>query len=171
MPSTPPPTRALCFGNRFAGDDGFGPAVCDALHARTLPSSLEVVDAGLAGAGSAMLFEDCTRAVIVDGVRGWGSPGELFVILPDEVAHDGAPASAHGLGLGHLLLTLPISLGEFPVPELVIVGMEIESTDFGAPLSPAIARGVEDAAQRVLDAVARPGTLTEWALAHRETNP
>ncbi len=84
-------TLVLCCGNRFFGDDGFGPAVADHLLANAVPESVCVMDAGT---GVRKIL--CTLAldggeaaarkiVLVDAVDKGRAPGEIFELKIEEM--------------------------------------------------------------------------------------
>jgi coenzyme F420 hydrogenase subunit delta len=78
-------TLVLGCGNVLFGDDGFGPAVADALRRRPdLPQSMQVVDAGTS---ARQLLFDLTlspvrprRLIVVDAVDMSRRPGQVWTI-------------------------------------------------------------------------------------------
>lgn len=118
----------LCCGNPGRGDDGLGPAV-----------ARQLVQAGIAaktvdGHAATLLdaWSGCRWAIIVDAVVTGAPPGTLhrWNSLPGTAS---MPSSTHGLGvreamqLGRLLDNIP--------PSLVVIGVEAQSFEPGAPLS------------------------------------
>lgn len=144
------PIRILCFGSRFQGDDGFGGAVYDELRSHPLPEGVTVFDAGICSVGSALLLEGCRHAVVVDSVRGLGTPGQIFRLAPAALPAHVSAYSSHALGLNHLFDTLPISLGIDAVPTIEIIGAEVGRIQpFSQTLSPEVAGAVKPAAALV----------------------
>ncbi len=75
-------------GNPLYTDDGFGPAVIEALKKLALPGDLKVIDAGLAGPH--FLFTLVAQAetpvetmVMIDIIDFGGKPGQLTKVTPD----------------------------------------------------------------------------------------
>ncbi len=81
-------------GNVLYGDDGFGPAVTDALAAGyAVPDDAAVLTVGLATRGVVfdLLLADCPpeRIVIVDAMdRAGKQPGEIFEVPLDELTRE-----------------------------------------------------------------------------------
>ena len=62
-------------GNVFLGDDGFGPAVIEALQARP-PRGSTVADPGIRGMDLAYaLTSEIDAAILIDAVARGGAPG------------------------------------------------------------------------------------------------
>ena len=143
-------------GSPDRGDDAVGPAVARAVAAR-MPA-VAVVD-----------HEDPTAlldlwtghgpVVVVDAVRSGAQAGTVHWL---ETGRSGPPVSTrawthtgrggtHAVGLAEMV-ELGRALGRLPA-HLVIVGVEAESFDHGAPLTPRVATAVPVAAARVCDAV------------------
>lgn len=98
--------------------------------------------------------------LVVDAVRSGAAPGTLHWL---ETGARGAPVTAgawrhtghggtHAVGLAEMV-ELGRALGRLPA-RLVVVGIEAESFDHGAPLSPRVAEAVPVAAARVCREVA-----------------
>ncbi|MCA9540538.1 MAG: hydrogenase maturation protease [Myxococcales bacterium] len=142
--------HVIGFGNRYQGDDGFGPAVCRLLQARPLPRDVRVFDAGTAGLNALSCFEGCARAIVLDAVGGPGPAGRLLRLSPDDPLPPARAFSAHALGLDHLLRVLPLALDR--VPALEIIGAVVDNIrPFGLELSPPLA----EAAARAVDLICR----------------
>jgi len=113
----------LCAGNRYCVEDSFGPQVYDYLFTKDLPSSITIVDAGLAGIDLLRYFEESNRVVIVDSVAGFGRPGELCSINYEELSSCETIEYDHSGGLQYLLLCLP-ALGLIPKVEVTLIGLD-----------------------------------------------
>jgi hydrogenase maturation protease len=149
-------------GSPDRGDDAVGPAVARSVAA--LRPGLVVAE-----------HEDPTAlldlwaghdpVVVVDAVRSGAPAGTLHWL---ETGRTGPPLSAgawtrsghgstHAFGLAEMV-ELGRALGRLP-ERLVVMGVEAEQFDHGAPLTPRVAAAVPVAAARVCDAVA--GTQPE----------
>ena len=139
-------------GSPDRGDDAVGRAVARAVAER-MPG-VAVVD-----------HEDPTSlldlwaghepVVVVDAVRSGAEPGTVHHL---ETGADGEPVTAtawahtghggtHAVGLAEMV-ELGRVLGRLPA-RLVVVGIEAERFDHGAPMSPRVAAAVPSAAERV----------------------
>ncbi len=116
-------TRIVCIGNRHHPEDEAGPRVHSLLRAAALPSGVELVDGGTGGLNLLACVERAGRVVFVDSVSGFGRPGEVLVLDPEEVTAAASPRYDHAAGLAYLLRILPV-VCEGPAPEVVIVGVE-----------------------------------------------
>ena len=85
-------------GNIFLGDDAFGVEVAAELSRRRLPEGMKVVDFGIRGLDLTYALLDEYRCVIlVDATPRGGTPGELYVIEPDNCESDSAEVRADPL--------------------------------------------------------------------------
>lgn len=150
----------IALGSADRGDDAVGGLVARAVAAR-LPT-VAVVDHEDPTA-LLDLWAGHTPVVVVDAVRS-GAPGGTLHQL--EAGSAAGPLSArswagsgrgstHAFGLAEVV-ELARALGRLP-ERLVVVGVEAERFDHGAPLSPAVAAAVPDAVERVAEALRTDG--------------
>lgn len=148
-------TLVVGFGNELRADDGVGLAVVRRLAAAGLPDGVRVAEVGIGGI--ALLHElqaGCDRLVIVDAVRRGGHPGTVYVLTPVLPAPGQALDEHNALADAHFAepyaaLVLARSLGVLPA-EISVVGIEAGETDeLTTELTPAVARAVAVAADRV----------------------
>lgn len=149
-------------GSPDRGDDAVGQAVAaavqDAVDAQGLPGVRVLTHEDPTGLID--LWADADVAVVVDAVRSGAAPGTLMVI--DAGARAGTVADrawartgrggTHALGLA-AVVELARALHRLP-DHLVLVGVEGEGFDHGAPLSDAVAAAVPRAVRGVLDFMA-----------------
>ena len=139
-------TLVVGVGNTWRGDDAAGLAV--ARRVRELAPAVEVRE--LDGDVSALvhLLEGHARAAIVDAARSGGPPGTLHALRADrEPLPSGLGSSTHAFGVADAI-ELARALGRLPA-RLDVYGVEGEDFAPGAPLSPAVAAGVEALAARL----------------------
>lgn len=127
--------RILCIGNRFVGEDDFGPRVYDTLAGMERPANVEIIDGGLAGINLLRYLEDGRQVVFVDAVSGFAPIGELTVIDGDTIARQDTGKFGHEAGLPFLLRVLP-AVVDNPPPRIRLVGCEGGASD-GAVLDAA----------------------------------
>ena len=163
----------LAVGNSHAGDDGFGPAVHQALKAEAEIPGVELADGAIYGIDLLSELEDFERLILVDAIRPrggdapagvgergleeaagrsdhWGGrpdpvPGEVVVFRLSEVElEDPDPRfSLHDLSFGGCL-RLARLLG-LRLPEICVVGFVLppEGISEDVSLSPSAAAAVE----------------------------
>lgn len=133
-------------GNDYRGDDGAGRHCVRMLQgeggARVLEQS---------GEGAALMdsWKGAGAVILVDAVQAGGAPGTIHRLdaqvapIPAQFFH----YSTHAFSVAEAV-ELARALDELP-PRLILYGIEGESFEAGAPLSPAVARAVPEVAQRV----------------------
>jgi coenzyme F420 hydrogenase subunit delta len=114
-------------GNPLQTDDGFGPAVIAELKKLSLPDSVKVLDAGLAGPHylfTLMAQSDIPvkKMVILDIMNFGGEPGEITRVTPD-ILSPGAYTDPHSWGLREPLQILAERT------DIVIFGCQPENID------------------------------------------
>jgi len=152
-------------GNIFLGDDGFGVEVASRLASAQLPDWARVADYGIKGMHLAHdLAGGYDSAILIDATPRGGAPGTLYVIEPDlhsaatELAGGDAGSglnamfNAHGMQPDVVLGMLGM-LGA-QTRQLLVVGCEPASVDYGIGLSEPVAAAVDEAVRIVLDLVA-----------------
>jgi len=122
-------------GNILRADDGFGPAVVQALLARGLPDGVHAVELGIGGIGLVHeLMDGYDALVIVDAIDRGGAPGTVYVLDPDVPDIDRITAGDRQ-ALGDLHETVPAralvlarAAGVLP-PDIRIIGCQPGETD------------------------------------------
>lgn len=160
-------------GNIFLGDDGFGVEVASRLASVGLPDWVHVVDYGIRGMHLAYDLAGYSSAILVDATARGGAPGTIYVIEPDlqqpTPASDdqAAPASnpifnAHGMQPDVVLSMLGMLEGNQAADrqvhgagarQVLVVGCEPASVDYGIGLSAQVAAAVDEAVTVVTDLV------------------
>lgn len=147
-------------GNVLRGDDGFGPAVVQALeNAGGLPTGVRTVEVGIGGLGLVHeLMEGCDALVVVDAVDRGGTPGTLYVLEPEVPEVEAIPEAErpllardlHEIVPGRVLL-MARALGILP-PVVRIIGCQpAETEEFSLELTPAVQRAVPTALRAIGD--------------------
>lgn len=158
----------LAVGNRFAGDDGIGPLVLDAVR-NALPE--QVVARELDGESTRLIEAwDGLDAVVVVDAASTGAPigtvHRLVEVAPSDprrpravdgtrvaITMPGRRRSTHGAGVAEAL-GLGRMLGRLPA-EVVVIGVEGAHFSPGMGLSQGAADALPAAVAAVLDEVAR----------------
>jgi hydrogenase maturation protease len=121
-------------GNYLLRDDGVGVHAARALQ-RTPPPGVVVAEVGTAVLDALHLLDWAEKILAIDAMQAGGTPGTLYAFGVDAVAGPGMQASLHELNLLTTLDFLPRQIK----PEILIVGIEPETIDYGLDLSPAVA--------------------------------
>lgn len=134
-------------GNIFFADDGFGPAVVQALAGSEIPDGVKVEDFGIRGLHLAYeLLAGYERAIIIDAVARGAAAGTVYAIEPEVAAKGGSP-DAHRMDLQNVFNFVRVLGGE--PPPITLVGCEPASVSEGIGLSPAVQEAIEPAAALV----------------------
>ncbi len=145
-------------GNRYMGDDGFGPKVIDALMRRDLPDSVELRDVGLCGVTLAPDLADYELVIFVDAVQKGGKPGTIYRSeIKAEQVEGPKPGevmssftfSVHETRLEELLLFAK-AIGTLP-PATIVIGCEVLEVKLGESLSREVDAAVPRAVELILD--------------------
>jgi hydrogenase maturation protease len=137
-------------GNPDRGDDGFGPAVARRLCGQA-PAGVRVVERS--GDILALIadWEGFADVMIVDAVALVNEPGRIhrFDLRRCALPIGFAYRSTHGFGVSEAI-ELARTLGRLP-RRLVLYVAEGTRFEPGAPLSPAVAAAVDEAAVRIAE--------------------
>ncbi|MGZ4977351.1 MAG: hydrogenase maturation protease [Methylobacter sp.] len=140
----------VCFGNDLHGDDGFGSRVYEQLCELSWPMDVELFNAGIAGLNALRFFEDCSQAILVDALAGFGNIGEVQVLRAEDLADKPQQFSGHGQGLPYLLEAVKVI--REPSPDILIVGVEIVDVNpFSFGLSDKTEQAVPKTVQLIRD--------------------
>ena len=130
-------------GQRYAGDDGVGRAVAEALSASGVPAKAVDDGAGLLN----ILIDGPSAALVIDAVVGGGGPGTIHVLRRDAFDSAFRPVSSHGIGV---LDAIDLATRFHPALDVTVVGISIEPpTSIGEGLTAEVSDSVAAAAERV----------------------
>lgn len=140
-------------GNPFAGDDGVGLEVLQALREKgELPDGVELIEAGAPGLGLLELMYGYDTAIIVDAVLDpQGEPGRVLVWEEQDLpAKRTAALSLHDIGIRDTLAFGRRTLPEQMPARVAVVGITVSGTErWHMGLTPAVAEAVPAAAAAV----------------------
>lgn len=143
-----PKTVVVGVGNTIHSDDGAGVHALERLQRDPrLPSDVTLIDGGTHGIGLLAYLHDSSRLLLLDAIDVGQRPGTMIRMTGDELRSLAGGASVHQLGVADLLVTL--SLVSDTPREIVLLGVQPSSTDWGTELS----APVEAAVGAVVDAV------------------
>jgi len=154
-------------GNTIHSDDGAGVHALERLRGDPrLPGNVTLIDGGTHGIELLAYIHDSSRLLLLDAVDVGEQAGTLVRMADSELRGLPCGASVHQLGVADLLATLPL-ISEVP-REIVLLGVQPASTDWGTELS----APVEAALGPLVDAAIEQ--LFRWSqeiAAHAEPGP
>ena len=122
----------LGIGNVLLRDEGIGCHVAHALEEIPLPD-VKIIDGGTCP-DLLQFLEDIDKLIIVDAVKGRGSPGQIYRFHLEDITLEQKPfLSLHDVGLVDNLMLMKFWHN---VDETVVIGVEPKQVDWGLELSP-----------------------------------
>ena len=119
-------------GNVLLRDEGIGCHVVHALEGIPLPD-VKIIDGGTCP-DLLQLLEDADKLVIVDAVKGGGTPGQIYRFHLENITLEQKPfLSLHDVGLVDNLMLMQLWHN---ISEAVIIGVEPREINWGLELSP-----------------------------------
>lgn len=146
-----------CFGNVLRGDDGFGYAVAQRLHADPLPEAVTVIEVGIGGIHLVQeLMRGVDALIVVDAVDLGRPPGTLITQVPDVADVTALPTEQRRDQLADMhfatperALMLARGLGVLPATTLVVGVQTTDTERMDQQLSEATALAVQHAVDEV----------------------
>ena len=133
------------------GDDAVGLLVARQLR-QTIGDRAEVIEAEMAGVNIVELMRGASVAIMIDAAQSGQRPGTVHRLdaSTEPIAVRMHSPSSHALGLSEAL-ELARVMGV--LPETVIVyGIEVGNTEAGQPLSPPVAKALDEVVGLVIQA-------------------
>ena len=148
----------LGLGNTLHSDDGVGPQALEKLRSDPrVPADVSLIEGGTLGLELLTYIWDCSYLLVLDAVDVGQPPGTLVRMSSQELQTLPGKGSVHQLGLADLLVALRILANR--TPEVVLLGVQPASIEWGTELSPAVGAALDslvDAA--VTELCGRPQT-------------
>jgi hydrogenase maturation protease len=145
-------------GNVFLGDDGFGPLAIETFRCEyEFPSHVEVLDLGTPGLDLAPYLYDKDLIILVDTVHSETAIGTLSIFHEEDFLSHKAKLriTGHDPGLWDSLAHLRLA-GHAP-SELIILGVNPESCEFGERMSGGVLRTASIAAAMIAQSLVQRG--------------
>lgn len=143
-------TLVIGIGNSLFGDDGAGIHVIERLRALDLPDGIELVDGGTLSFTLLEIVENADRLIVVDAAQLDAAPGTVRVFRDaemDEYLNSSARPSVHEVNLLDVLVAARLR-GRMPA-RYSLVGIQPQSLDWSSEPTPAVAAGVDRAAETI----------------------
>lgn len=143
-------TLVLGLGNLVHSDDGLGVhAVLRLREDPRVPSDVVLMDGGTQGLALLPHISAYQRLLVIDAIDVGEAPGTIIRLEGDALRHLPGKASVHQLGFADLLVALEL-LGESP-EEIVLLGVQPQSTEWSAELTPAVEHALAPLFDAALD--------------------
>jgi hydrogenase maturation protease len=142
-------TIVLGLGNLVHADDGVGVHAIQALQQDSrVPPGVVLLDGGTQGLGLLHHISGVRRLLVVDAIDA-GEPCGTLLRFEGKALH-GLPGktSVHQLGFADMMIALQL-LGESP-GEVVVFGVQPESTEWGAELTQSVANALAPLVDQVV---------------------
>ncbi len=147
--SEPFQIRILGLGNLMRTDDAAGMlAVRRLAEDSRLPHGVEVIEGGTLGLDLLHAVYGISHLLVLDAVDTGSAPGTLARFMGQELADLPTSKSVHLLGLSDLLNVL--QLMDEPPMEIVLLGVQPQSTGWGTALTPAVEAAQSDLVEAAL---------------------
>jgi len=122
----------LGIGNALLRDEGIGCHVAHALEEIPLPD-VQIIDGGTCP-DVLQFVDDTDKLVIVDAVKGGGTPGQIYRFHLEDITLEQKPfLSLHDVGLVDNLMLMKFWR---KIDDIVVVGVEPREINWGLELSP-----------------------------------
>ena len=127
----------LGLGNLIHSDDGVGiHAVYRLQKNPSVPPWATLMDGGTHGLNLAPHIRGFKRLLVIDAIDVGEKPGTLIKLEGEAVEKMPGKPSVHQLGFADLMISMKL-LGESP-PEVVVFGVQPQSTEWGTELTPPV---------------------------------
>jgi hydrogenase maturation protease len=143
-------------GNVLLRDEGIGCHAVHALEGIPLPG-VEIIDGGTCP-DVLQLLEDADKLVIVDAVRGGGTPGQIYRFHPEDMTLEQKPLlSLHDMSLVDSLKLMQLWHN---IDEAVIIGVEPKEINWGLELSPELQEKMPQIIETILAELSTSANLS-----------
>jgi len=137
-------------GNIIRSDDGVGVHALRQLQKDPrVPRDVTFLDAGTMGLELLGYVRDATRLLLIDAVDVGKPVGTVVRMNGDELRGQPCGGSVHQLAVADLITTLP--LVSDPAPQIVLLGIQTASTQWGTVLSGPVEAALESLVEAVIE--------------------
>ena len=147
-------TVVLGLGNVLHADDGAGAQAIKRLREDgRVPAGVTLVEGGTLGLELLSYVWDCERLIVIDAVDVGRKPGTVIRMSGEELNSLPGSSSVHQLGVADLLVALRVLVQRRP--EVVLIGVQPEDTDWGTELSRAVGKAMGTLVEATVDELQR----------------
>ena len=146
-------TLILGVGNYLQQDDGLSVHTIERLlNDERLPEDVNVVDGGTCGLDLLQYLEGVQNLILLDAIHAHREPGTIIRLTGEEVpAYFAMKISPHDIGLPDLMATA--KLRDLYPEQVVVLGIEPETIDFGIELSHTVAEQIDNFINQILEEI------------------
>ncbi len=146
-------TLILGVGNYLQQDDGLSVHTIERLlNDERLPEDVNVVDGGTCGLDLLQYLEGVQNLILLDAIHANREPGTIIRLTGEEVpAYFAMKISPHDIGLPDLMATA--KLRDLYPEQVVVLGIEPETIDFGIELSPTVAAQIDNFIDQIVEEI------------------
>jgi len=156
METGPGKTVVLGLGNLLHADDGAGAQAIKRLREDArVPGDVSLVEGGTLGLELLPYVWDCSRLIVIDAVDVGETPGTVVKMSGEELNSIPGKSSVHQLGVSDLLVALRM-LAERQ-PQVVLLGVQPESTEWSTELSPPVAASLDSLVEEAIRELCHQG--------------
>lgn len=131
-------TVVLGLGNVLHADDGAGvQAVRRLREDARVPENVSLIEGGTLGLELLSYVWECSRLIVIDAIDVGRAAGTVVRMCGEELNSLPGRSSVHQLGVSDLLVALRVLAQK--QPEVVLLGVQPETTEWSTELSPAVA--------------------------------
>lgn len=135
-------TLVLGLGNLVHCDDGAGIHAIHRLQKDVrVPTGVVLIDGGTQGLSLLPHISGFRRMLVIDAVDAGETPGTLLRLEGHALANMPGKASVHQMGFSDLMVAMRL-LGDVP-EEVVVLGVQPQSTEWSAELTPPVAKTMD----------------------------
>jgi hydrogenase maturation protease len=128
-------TIILGLGNELLGDEGVGVHAARLLQGVKLPLDAKVIEVGTSILNSLPDWEEAGRIIVVDAMKGDGTPGTIYKIPLEDCSGSPCIASMHGFDIFRVMSLV----GRKQPPPVTVFGVEPALIHWSMSLSPQVA--------------------------------
>jgi hydrogenase maturation protease len=156
METGPGKTVVLGLGNLLHADDGAGAQAIKRLREDArVPGDVSLVEGGTLGLELLPYVWDCSRLIVIDAVDVGETPGTVVKMSGEELNSIPGKSSVHQLGVSDLLVALRMLADR--QPQVVLLGMQPESTEWSTELSPPVAASLDSLVEAAIRELCHQG--------------
>lgn len=131
-------TLVLGLGNLLLADEGVGVHAARALMSRITDRRVTILDIGTGLLDALPGLEKAGRVIIIDALKGGGSPGSVYRLTFEECAKKQYIASMHGFDIDRVLAMAQRN----DRPPIIVIGVEPAVINWSLELSGVVAQSL-----------------------------
>ncbi len=131
-------TLVLGLGNELLADEGVGVHAARLLQEERLPETTRVLEVGTSILDALEDLERAERVIVLDAMKGNGSPGDVYKIALADCSGSMTIASMHGFDIFRVMALM----GRSAPPRVLVFGVEPEQVNWSMTLTSSVTRSL-----------------------------